>query len=416
MKKFLVVLLSMMLAVALFAGCSSTPADTTATEGASEATEATEATEVPADPTEEPTEAPTAEPTEEPEPTAVPFNDPYKTEIVDWDEVGAPAHSFDTIFFNGQIITDGGVATWKVDNDETVDGTDGSITEVSMRGWCGFTEAAIVNAGYQIDENPLVWDADWAQQTEPAVLAAGGEYATRLQVDIPVSSLVGAGHELKLVCELESGEICYMNTFMLYYDGPAEGAANTVDGAIETSEYKASYVIDSSNAQTWTNGDIGTASYTYYINLKADGLYVGVNCVGAAAGDMVQLNFNPGARIDETPGLFLTVVLGDSLKVMQHNHKTALLEDDNAGGADITDKVENAVVKTDDGFAFEIKLPVEFFKVLDVENAADFEYGKENLYFGMFLVVGGNGYTNQSTAPGNDWTCKGLGLHEYIAY
>ena len=89
---------------------------------------------------------------------------------------------------------------------------------------------------------------------------------------------------------------------------------------------------------------------------------------------------------------------------------------DSAAGASITDKVENAVVKTDDGYVFELKLPVEFFKVLDVENASDFVYGKENLYFGMFLVAGGQGYTNQSAAPGNDWTCKGLGLHEYIAY
>ena len=416
MKKVLVVLLSLLLAVAMFAGCSKTPAEPGTSENPSEASAVPATSSEPADPTDEPTEAPTAEPTEVPEPTAVPFKDPYKVDIEDWDEVGSPAYSFDTIFFNNSIITDGGVINWKTENDETVDGTDGSIKTVAMRGWVGFAGEAIIAAGYQIDNDPVVLVSSWKEATEPQVIAAGGDNATRLKVEIPTAALVGTGHELKLVCELEESGLVYMIPFMLYFDGPATGAENAIDGTINEGEYKASYVLNSENAQTWTNGNMGDSSFTYYLSLKSDGLYVGVNCVGGAAGDAVQLNFNPGARIDETTGLFLTVVLGDTLNIMQHNHKTELLDDDSASGASITDKVENAVVKTDDGYVFEIKLPVEFFKVTDVENASDFEYGKENLYFGMFLVAGVHGFTSQSAAPGSDWTCKGLGLHEYIAF
>ena len=419
MKKLISVILVLGLIAVMFAGCKSSNQPADATDVPAVTDKPADKTEEPANPTEAPTAAPTAAPTEVPEPTAEPFNDPYNVEIYNWEDMDIKSMSFDTIKFDSKTITDGGVAGWKVENDDTIDGTDGKISNVTMRGWAGFLEEEIKQIGYQIDEGPVVFNNKWFENTEDPVKAAGGEFARRFAVVIPVKGLVGDQHELKVVAEIESG-LVYINPealpFMLYYDGPA-AAELAIDGEIDPAEYSASYVLDKTNAQTWTAGsDIGNSSLTYYLKVVDDGLVVGVVGKGVAAGDMIQLDFNPGARIDEAKagGLFVSFVLGDTLKVLQHNHKTALKDDASAGGADITDSVQNAITKTEDGYVFEAKLPADMFKVTDVDKAEDFKLGKERLYFGMFVVLGGaHGYTNQSAAPGSDWSPKGLNLHEY---
>ena len=52
------------------------------------------------------------------------------------------------------------------------------------------------------------------------------------------------------------------------------------------------------------------------------------------------------------------------------------------------------------------------------EEIAHIGQNAENLYFGMFVVItnGPDGFTNQSTAPGSDWSPKALGLHEHVVY
>ena len=191
----------------------------------------------------------------------------------------------------------------------------------------------------------------------------------------------------------------------------AEGG---IDGVISDGEYDETYAITKDNFKTWTaSPNMDGKEFTYFFSMKEDGLYVGVNAKGANAGDLMQMNFNPGNKLADVPGLFISFKLGDTLTVLQHNHKTGILDNDSAGGADITDKIENKIVKTADGYAFEVKLPVDFFKVTDVDGADSFVYGTDPLYYGMFAVVGGQGYTNQSNAPGSDWTCNGLGLTEY---
>lgn len=422
MRKTIAVILSLLLVLALFAGCSAKPGEegNKATDAPADVTEAPKATDAPK-PTEapKPTDVPATEaPTATPEPTEKPFDDPYNVEIFDWDDCDVNNFSFDTIKVNGTNKADGNVAAYRLDIDDTVDGTDGSVKTVSMRGWAGFVEENIVRAGYQIDNGPVVLSDKYFENTEPAVKGAGGEYAIRICVNIPVDNLAGAQHELKIVVETETGTLVYLNPglnpWVLFYDGPAAEEA-ALDGAIGFGEYTAKYVLDNTNAQTWTNSTIGDSSLEYYLNLKEDGLYVGVVGKGVKAGDMIQLNFNPGARLDKVPGLFLSFVLGDSLKVLQHNHKTALKDDPAAGGVDITSLVESTVVATEDGFVFEVKLPADLFKVTDVEKADQFALGKERLYFGMFAVLNGkDGYTNQSTAPGASWNAGDLGIHEYF--
>ncbi len=421
MKKLFAIIIALMLVAALFAGCQETPAVETPTEAPVEATDAPEETEAPTA-TPEPTNTP--EPTATPEPTPEPFTDPYKVEILDWTDADGQNSSFDTIAINNAKLQDydGKVQQWKDEHDDgVVDGTDGKVNSVGMRGWAGFYEYGIADFGYQIDENPVIWVKRCAETTEPGVKAAGGDNAQRFFINCSVKGVYGEGHEVKVVVKLkdEEGTIAYLNKedqpFLLYYNGP-EAPEGAVDGVIANGEYTAQYSLKKNNAKTWTNGDMGSADIEYYISLKADGLYVGIDATGVAAGDLLQLDFNPGARIDDTPGLFVSFVIGDELKILQHNHAT-VLNPDASDGVDITALVEAKMTAKEGGYVIEAKLTPDFFSVTDVEKASEFTFGRENLYFGMFVVLGGaHGYTNQSTAPGTDWTCKGLGLHEYIAY
>lgn len=412
MKRFFAIMISLCLVIALFAACAKNPDTPVPTEAPQEATEA---------PAEQPTEAPTEAPT--PEPTPEPFIDPYAVTIQDWDDADVRAMSFDTIFFDKKTITDGGVMGWKNDNDETIDGTNGKIKVVGMRGWAGFLEEDMVAMGYQIDNREPVLVEGAFETTQPEVKAAGGDFAQRFRVNIPVEGLYGKDHELRVFAKLESGACYYINpegsAFMLYYNGP-DAAENVIDGKINAGEYNTSYILDSSNAKTWTNTEIGDTSVKYYLRLASDAVYVGFETVGFVEGDYVQLDFNPGARLDDSSagGLFVSFVIGEDAKVLQHNHKTQLKDEIDTAGTDITSLVEVKIITTEEGYAGEAKLPAEFFKVTDVEKADEFKLGSENLYFGMFIVImnGPEGYTNQSAAPGSDWSPKGLGLHEYVVY
>jgi len=418
MKKFLAVILALCLVAALFAGCGTTQ------NKEDKPTKAPEATEAPADPTDAPEPTPTTEatPTTEPvtpEPTPVPFNDPYAVEILDWLDADGFNASFDSIYINKQKVAEGDVSLWKSENDETVDGTDGKIKSIGMRGWNGFYELKQKEFGYQIDNNPVVWVKRSTEATEPGVKAAGGDYAQRFNVTIPVDNIYGAGHEITVVTKLEDGSVVYLNKeealFMLYYDGP-EAPEAAIDGTITAGEYNAQYALNKKTANTWTNGEIGDTAIEYNLILRDDGVYVGIDATGVSAGDMLQLNFNPGARLEKTPGLFVSFVVGDELKVLQHNHTNKYVTEVDASGNDITASIEAKIVAKEGGYIIEAKLPADFFAVTDVEKADEFNYGRENLYFGMFVVLGANGYTNQSAAPSADWTCEGLGLHEYIVY
>ena len=414
MKKIIAIVLSLALAAALFVGCAKAPAEETQPTEVP-ATEAPAATEAPVV-----TEAPATEaPTPTPEPTPEPYPDPYRYEILDQEEAEIQAVSFDTIKQNGKILADGTVSSYRLDIEDTIDGKDGKTKTVTMRGWLGFFEEELLSIGYQIDQGPVVLSTSFFETTQPEVKAAGGEFAQRFSVDIPVSHLAGAQHELKIVAKVESG-LYYLNLetapFVLFYDGP-EAAEAAIDGTIGVGEYNTCFTMDKNNAKTWTGSKMAKRTITYYMSQKEDGLYVGFVGTGLNANEMVQLNFNPGARLEEVPGLFLTVVLGDSLTFLQHNHKTALKDDDSPAGVDITESIESKVVVDGTTFTAEFKLPVDFFKVTDVADAAEFEYGVEKLYYGMFAVLGGGeGFTNQSEAPGSSWFCKDLGIHEYFAY
>ena len=195
------------------------------------------------------------------------------------------------------------------------------------------------------------------------------------------------------------------------YDGSAAG--QPAAGLINESEYDVSYVLDSSNAQTWTNGNIGNTSVKYFFKVEDDGVKVGIRALGVSANEYMQLNFNPGNKLWDTTGQFISFVTGDSFKVLQHNHKNGVLDDANPSGADITDKVDGQIAAIDGGYEIVAKLPKALFTITDVDGADSYVYGEDDLYFGMFIVTGGHGYTSQSKAI-TDWNCSGLGLNEYV--
>ncbi|MBO4325946.1 MAG: hypothetical protein J5950_01590, partial [Clostridia bacterium] len=116
-----------------------------------------------------------------------------------------------------------------------------------------------------------------------------------------------------------------------------EDTAAPAKSIIDESKYDVSYKINKDNATNWANGNINGIDVTYFFKVEDDGLAVAVRGIGLKDGEYVQLNFNPGNYLWEVPGQFISVVLGENLKVMQHNHKNGLLADDNPGGADITD-------------------------------------------------------------------------------
>lgn len=193
-------------------------------------------------------------------------------------------------------------------------------------------------------------------------------------------------------------------------------AAEATEG-FNKADYTVSYKLDYDNAVSWTGGDIGSISVEYFFRMEADALYVAIRGNRVPADSYIQLNFNPGNKLSQSTGLFLSFVTGDTFKLLQHNHKTGVLDDASPAGADISDKIEGTIVKTDKGYDITAKLPKEQFNITDVEGAENYDYTKDPLYFGMFLVAGGHGFTSQSVIPGENWVCDALRLTEYsISY
>lgn len=414
MKKLLALVLALALVATMFAACGKDKK--TDDKPADKATEVPAATDAPADPTEVPTEAPTAEPTAEPTP-----KDPHAQELVDYDdyEGGVQNYSFDTIKFNTKTITDGGVLAWKSENDSTIDGTDGSIKTVTLRGWLGLYDQAFVDAGYIIDDGYARFGSGTFENTSSDVIAAGGEFAQRFYVEIPVATLAGEGHTICVVLKAEDGELIKINggqdPYELYYDGPATVEAPAVDGTIDAAEYDFKYTMNKDNVVVFTDTGSFEGNLDYYFRTTSDALYIGMVANGVADGDYIQVNFNPNGKLDTVSGQFISFITGETPKVLQHNHKNNLL-DNAADGAEITSLIEVAYVKGEDGsYNMEAKLPVGFFQTTDVEGAAEFTFAKGNtLYFGIFDVIGGKGYTLQKDVDfsANDWHCNSLDLYQ----
>jgi hypothetical protein len=150
--------------------------------------------------------------------------------------------SFDTIYVN-DVMNFGqadGAASDKLDGvGRTIDGSDGSVQTIRLRGWIGF-ETEIAELGYQINGKNTFGDYKVAPEAAVTDPANGGQYATRFDMTIDVSNLKGT-NKIVAVAKLADGTIVKIdenvsangagttpNTSFTYV-GPAEENVTTGD-------------------------------------------------------------------------------------------------------------------------------------------------------------------------------------------
>ena len=79
------------------------------------------------------------------------------------------------------------------------------LQNIALRGWIGFDQP-IDQFGYYVDNYEFVF-GEYKQATEDGVLAAGGEFATRFQINVDLSALKGDDHFVGFVVKLADGTI-----------------------------------------------------------------------------------------------------------------------------------------------------------------------------------------------------------------
>ena len=127
----------------------------------------------------------------------------------DFDSAKGDKLSYDQILVNGTQIANGNDAV--IAAKKLVDGSDGSISTISMHGWFGNANSKIASYGYMIDDGEPVY-GDFASDAEADVINAGGE--SRYTVNVDVSGLKdGNEHMIWVVVKLENGAIVKLNRF-----------------------------------------------------------------------------------------------------------------------------------------------------------------------------------------------------------
>ena len=123
-------------------------------------------------------------------------------------DAGKKSHSFDTFYVNGTMYfpQDGGAGDKLTAQNNTLTfGAGDAHDSLGLRGWIGFNQA-IDQFGYFIDNYSMVY-GEYKQATEDGVLAAGGEFASRFQINVPLSELSAGTHMIGFVVKLEDGTV-----------------------------------------------------------------------------------------------------------------------------------------------------------------------------------------------------------------
>lgn len=97
---------------------------------------------------------------------------------------------------------------------------EGEWESIYLRGWAG-DSAPIETFGYKIDGGEFV-AGEFKQVTEPAVLAAGGEHASRFKVVVPVKTLKPGEHVATAYAKLTDGRILEIASFPFTVLGDSE--------------------------------------------------------------------------------------------------------------------------------------------------------------------------------------------------
>ena len=121
--------------------------------------------------------------------------------------------SFDTLFVNDVMNFNepsengmiDGEASKKLDlHNRTVDGSDGSVTTISLRGWVGF-DKAIDQFGVKINDT-VTYDDGFKAETGQDVINAGGEFASRFAINVDPTTLTGT-NRIVAVVKLANGVV-----------------------------------------------------------------------------------------------------------------------------------------------------------------------------------------------------------------
>ena len=211
MKKLLLIAVLMLALVITAVACTETPADEETTTAAPETTVAEETT--------------TAEETTEEETL------PYVTDAT------ANNKSYDTFFANGEMyFAQDGQADVKLGlQDNTVAFADGAYCySIALRGWIGFSQP-IAQFGYFINDGEFVFADEFKAPTEDAVLGAGGQYASRFMITVPMGELGGGTYQVGFLAKLEDGTVVLLNAILTvtfsdpYVKDTAAGGAMSYD-------------------------------------------------------------------------------------------------------------------------------------------------------------------------------------------
>ena len=127
---------------------------------------------------------------------------------VEPDEAGKVANSFDTFYVNGGMYfpEDGGAGDkLTAQNNTIVFGEGEAHDSMILRGWIGFSQP-MASFGYYIDNYTFVY-GDFFTATEDGVKAAGGEHASRFEINVPLTALEGGVHKVGFIVKLEDGTV-----------------------------------------------------------------------------------------------------------------------------------------------------------------------------------------------------------------
>ena len=170
-------------------------------------------------------------------------------EMRDFDSEKGDGLSFDKIYIDGVEVADGNAAV--IAQKAGIDGTDGSISQITLYGWYGNKTSPTVAFGYKINDEDIVY-GDFFMDTEPAVtqLAANNR---RFFMPIDVSALTGE-NVIWVYAKLANGDEVKLNRYdnrgqengkdreiYVIFNGPAgeEVIIGDADGDGELSDWDA---------------------------------------------------------------------------------------------------------------------------------------------------------------------------------
>ena len=271
MKKKIFLLLAIVAALTLvFVACTDEP-EVTAPAATDEITDAPtdEITDAPTDeptdaPTAAPTDAPTAAPTDAPtEPATLPYAEP--------EEAGMVGNSFDTFYVNGNMYfaEDGKAGEKLAAIDDTIAFKTGEeMKSMMLRGWIGFDQA-IDSFGYYVDTYDFIYDAAFTAETDEDVKKAGGQYASRFEITVPLTGLSMGDHAVGFIVKLADGTVVLLRTELTV------GVEKTVwqhSGIVGHLSLDALYYAENNRNAFFYEGHPGTWNYEAKVPLGTETL------------------------------------------------------------------------------------------------------------------------------------------------